>query len=69
MEATMTFDSERVRGIREALHLSRAQFANVYGFTERAVHAWENGQRTPDRASTLSALLKAERDAKKKVKA
>lgn len=65
MSGDLIFDAARVRAIRESLGLTRSRFAGVYGFTERAVHAWENGQRIPDTRKTLTALLQAEKDARR----
>lgn len=40
-----------VRAIRVKLHLSRAQFANRYGFSVRTLEKWEQGVREPDGAA------------------
>jgi len=37
-----------VRAIRLKLHLTREQFANRYGFSQRTLEKWEQGVREPE---------------------
>lgn len=45
-----------VRAIRKRLALTRAEFADRFGFSPSAVKEWEIGRRTPDRSARV--LLK-----------
>jgi putative transcriptional regulator len=49
-------DTVNVRAIRNKLLLTRAEFANRFGFSPTAVKEWEIGRRTPDRSARV--LLK-----------
>jgi putative transcriptional regulator len=37
-----------VRHIRKGLHMTQAQFSNLFGFSLDAVKHWEGGRRTPE---------------------
>lgn len=41
----------KVRLLRRALKMTRAQFADAYGIPERTLQHWEQGTREPDEAS------------------
>lgn len=49
-------DSMDVRAIRERLHLSQQQFADLYGLPVATVQNWERGRRRPELTARL--LLK-----------
>jgi putative transcriptional regulator len=44
-----------VKAIREALHMSQAEFADAYQIPLATLQGWEQGRRSPDR--TASAYL------------
>ena len=46
-----------VHQIRDSLHLTQKEFADRYGFTLGTVRNWEQGIRTPDRASRILLRL------------
>jgi putative transcriptional regulator len=54
-----------IRALRERLGLSRADFAGRLGVTERAVHFWEAGRRTPGGATLILLANLAKASSKK----
>ena len=46
-----------VRGIRQGLGLSQAQFARRFGFSVGAVRGWEQGLRQPEAAARILLLV------------
>lgn len=57
-------DAVDVAAIRAQLGLSQRRFAEAFGLDVRAVHAWEQGRRHPDRAArVLMAVIQREPDA------
>ncbi|MGA2327450.1 MAG: helix-turn-helix domain-containing protein [Bryobacteraceae bacterium] len=46
-----------VRGIREKIGLSQADFASRYGFNRRSLQDWEQGRRIPDSAARAYLLV------------
>lgn len=55
---------EQVRGLRERLGLSQAQFAHRFGFSLDALQQYEQGRRTPSGpARTLLQVIEADPEA------
>jgi putative transcriptional regulator len=57
-----------VRAIRDALHLSQAEFARAYQIPLATLKGWEQGRRQPDQTasaylSVIAAMPAATRDA------
>lgn len=52
--------SYRVRLLRRALKMTRAEFADAYGIPERTLQAWEQGAREPDQAALSYLAVIAE---------
>jgi putative transcriptional regulator len=52
-----------VRHIRKGLHLTQAQFSDLFGFSLDAVKHWEGGRRTPE-ASARAFLTVIAKDAR-----
>ena len=50
-------DEIDVRSIRKNLSLSRRDFANRYGFSERTLQHWEQGDRQPHGPARILLLL------------
>lgn len=50
-------DKIDVRSIRKNLSLSRPEFANRYGFSERTLQHWEQGDRKPHGSAKVLLLL------------
>ena len=52
--STITVDDDLdVRSIRERLHLSQQQFADLYGLPVATVQNWERGRRRPELTAKL----------------
>lgn len=49
-----------VRAIRQSLNMTRETFANTFGLDLRAVEAWEQHRREPDRAARILLAVIAE---------
>ncbi len=47
-----TFQVPDVRAIRETLHMSQSEFADVYQIPLATLRGWEQGRRNPDRTAT-----------------
>lgn len=55
--------AHRVRGVREGLGLSQAEFARRFGLSLRSLQEWEQARRLPD-AAVLTYLRVIERNPK-----
>jgi transcriptional regulator with XRE-family HTH domain len=56
-----------VRGIREALGLSRAEFAEKVGVTVSAVESWEYGRRNPSKQAQFIVKILVNKEKKLKL--
>ena len=52
-----TFDHERIRRLRQELHMTQENFAHEIGVTFATVNRWENGRTTPNKVAQKVLLL------------
>lgn len=58
---TIAWDSELIKGLRQHMGLTQAQFATELGIRQQTVSEWEQGVYTPTRASAKHLMLVAEK--------
>lgn len=58
---TIAWDSEMIKGLRQHMGLTQAQFATELGIRQQTVSEWEQGVYTPTRASAKHLMLVAEK--------
>jgi DNA-binding transcriptional regulator YiaG len=58
---TVLWDEELIKGLREHMGLTQAQFAEELGVRQQTVSEWEQGIYTPTRASAKHLMLVAEK--------
>lgn len=58
---TITWDSELIKGLRQHMGLTQAEFAAELGIRQQTVSEWEQGVYTPTRASAKHLMLVAEK--------
>ena len=58
---TVAWDSESIKGLRQHMSLTQAQFAEELGIRQQTVSEWEQGVYSPTRASAKHLMLVAEK--------
>lgn len=58
---TILWDTELIKGLRQHMGLTQAQFAEVLGVRQQTVSEWEVGMYAPTRATAKHLMLVAER--------
>ncbi len=61
VSGTITWHSELIKGLRQHMGLTQAQFAEELGTRQQTVSEWEQGIYTPTRASAKHLMLVAEK--------
>jgi len=51
------FNNERIRQLRQELHMTQESFAHEIGVTFATVNRWENGRTTPNKVAQKVLLL------------
>ena len=63
IEPVPTWEPQKVKLLRNELHLSQSIFGNVLGVSKKTVEAWEAGKNTPcGSASRLMEVISKEKD-------
>lgn len=57
VRSVQTFDHERIRRLRQGLHMTQENFAHEIGVTFATVNRWENGRTTPNRVAQKVLLI------------